>query len=552
MADANGKPFADVRVPAPPCGFSKICQDVRMLSAVQMLRALCPPVAVLVLGTTIYAAELRIGNGGEPLTLDPHRYNLNLEEKILADLFEGLTAHDAHGRIVPGAAESWTTSADGLVWTFKLRPDGRWSDGGPVTADDFVFAFRRLLDPATAASLAFFMYAIEGAAAANAGTAPVEDIAVRALDVHTLEVRLARPFPFFAERLIYPTGFPVPKHVVEKLGDDWVKPGNMVTNGAFTLADWQPQGFVRTKKNAHFHAAQTVSLDAVSYFPTADRNAAYNRYRNGELDIIGDFPPGEIDWLRREMPEHLHISPLLSIMYLVFNVTEPPFDDPRVRHALALAIDRELITDRVLQSAEVPSPSFVPPMVDNYRSAVTPMARDTGQAANLLAEAGYSEDNPLRITLRYIAGADNKKVHVAIAAMWKAVGVETTLHHAELNAHFAELRQGAFQVAQAGWFGENNPEHYLELLVSTTGDVNYGRFADAETDALMARAKDTAALDARLALLRQAEVAGLSLDPVVPLYAVTIRSLVNPRITGWHPTPRNVHPARYLGVRAAP
>ena len=157
-----------------------------------------------------------------------------------------------------------------------------------------------------------------------------------------------------------------------------------------------------------------------------------------------------------------------------------------------------------------------------------PSARDTGQAANLLAEAGYSEDNPLRITLRYIAGADNKKVHVAIAAMWKAIGVETTLHHAELNAHFAELRQGAFEVAQAGWFGENNPEHYLELLMSTTGDVNYGRFADAETDALMARAKDTVALDARLDLLQQAEVAGLSLDPVVPLYAVTIRSLVNP------------------------
>ena len=527
--------------------------------AAELLRAICPQAAtrvslalLLALGTTVHAAELRIGNGGEPLTLDPHRYNLNLEEKILADLFEGLTAHDAHGRIVPGAAMGWTTTDDGLVWTFKLRPEGRWSDGRPVTADDFVFAFRRLLVPKTAASLAFFMYAIEGAAEANAGDVPIKDIGVRAIDTHTLEIRLARPFPFFAERLIYPTGFPVPKHVVEDLGDDWVKPGNMVTNGAFTLADWQPQGFVRVEKNAHFRAAETVSLDAVRYFPTADRNAAYNRYRNGELDIIGDFPPGEIDWLSREMPEHLHISPLLSIMYLVFNVTEPPFDDPRVRRALALAIDRELITDRVLQSAEVPSPSFVPPMVANYRSAVTVAAADTDHAAKLLAAAGYGDDNPLRITLRYIAGADNKKVHVAIAAMWQAIGVETTLHHAELNAHFAELRQGAFQVAQAGWFGENNPEHYLELLMSTTGDVNYGRFADPETDALMARAKDTVALDARLDLLQQAEVAGLSLNPVVPLYAVTIRSLVNPRVTGWHPTSRNVHPARYLGVRATP
>ena len=523
---------------------------IELSAPVWQSRTVIAAIALLV-ASTGFGAELRIGNGGEPLTLDPHRYNLNLEEKILADLFEGLTAHDADGRIVPAAAESWTTSPDGLTWTFKLRAQARWSDGMPVTADDFVFAIKRLLDPATAASLAFFLYAIEGGALANAGTASTDVIGVRALDARTLEIHLEKPFPFFAERLIYPTGFPVPKHVVEKFGHAWVKAGNMVSNGAFALADWQPQGFVRVEKNTHYRAASTVALDAVTYFPTADRNAAYNRYRNGELDIIGDFPPGEIDWLRREMPDHLHVSPLLSIMYLVFNVTAPPFDDARVRRALALALDRELITARVLQSGEVASASFVPPMVAGYSSAVTAPAVDADKARQLLADAGYDAANPLRVTLRYIAGADNKKVHVAIAAMWKSIGVETLLHHAELNAHFAQLRQADFQVAQAGWFGENNPEHYLELLMSTTGDVNYGRFADATTDALMGRAKETVALDARLALLRQAEVAGLAHDPVVPLYAVTIRSLVNPRVTGWRANARNVHPARYLGLRAA-
>ena len=502
------------------------------------------------LAASANAAEIRIGNGGEPLTLDPHRYNLNLEEKILADLFEGLTAHDADGRIVPGAAESWTTSEDGLIWTFRLREDARWSDGQPVTAADFVFSFRRLLAPSTAASLAYFLYAIDGAAAVNAGEAAPETLAVRALDSHTLEIRLAAPFPFLAERLIYPTAYPVPKHVVEELGDDWVKPGNMVTNGAFVLGEWQPQGFVRAKKNLHFRDAANVRLDTVTYHPTADRNAAYNRYRSGELDIIGDFPPGEIDWLRREMPEHVHISPLLSIMYLVFNVTEPPFDDARLRRALVLAVDRELITGRVLESGEVPSASFVPPMVAAYTSDVAARTPDPDAARRLLAEAGYREDKPLRVTLRYIAGADSKKVQVAIAAMWKSIGVETALHHAELNAHFAELRQGNFQVAQAGWFGENNPEHYLELLMSATGDVNYGRFADGQVDALMGRAKRTARLDERLGLLRQAEATALELDPVVPLYAVTIRSLVNPRVTGWRTNARNVHPARYLGIQA--
>ena len=496
-------------------------------------------------------AELRIGNGGEPLTLDPHRYNLNLEEKILTDLFEGLTAHDAAGQVVPGVAERWDVSDDGLAWTFHLREDARWSDGRPVRASDFVYSFRRLLDPATAASLAYFLYAIDGAEAVGAGEAEPETLGVRAADARTLEIRLAKPFPFFAERLTYPTGFPVPRHMVEKLGDDWVKPGRMVSNGAFTLADWQPQGFVRGERNPHFRAAGSVALDAVVYFPTSDPAAAYARYRSGELDIIGDFPPGEIDWLRREMPQHLHLSPLLSIMYLVFNTTEPPFDDARVRRALALAVDRDLIAGRVLRSGEMPSASFAPPMVAGYESAVVAAPADPAQARALLEDAGYGADNPLRITLRYIAGADSKKVQVAIAAMWKAVGVEAALHHAELNAHFAALRQGDFQVAQAGWFGENNPEHYLELLMSATGDVNYGRFRDAEVDVLMLRAKATADLGERLELLRQGELAALALHPVVPLYAVTIRSLVAPRVTGWQANVRNVHPARYLGIRAA-
>lgn len=497
-------------------------------------------------------AALRIGNGGEPLTLDPQRYTLNLEEKILADLFEGLTAHDARGNIVPGAAESWTTSADGLVWTFKLRPNARWSDGAPLTAEDFAFAFRRLQDPRTAANLAHFLYAIDGAEAVNAGEAPPSRLGVEAVNAHTLRIRLRAPFPFFAERLIYPTGAPVPKHVVEQLGERWVRPGNMVTNGAYTLADWQPQRFVRVTKNPHYHAADTVRVDAVTYHPVADPNAAYNRYLAGELDIIGDFPPSAIETLAQERPGEMRLSPLLSIMYLVFNVAKPPFDDARVREALARAVDRRLLTEKVHKSGERASASFVPPLVGGYESAVQPRGVDIAAAKALLAAAGYDDANPLAITLRHIAGADSKKVQVAIAAMWRAIGVTTRLHHAELNAHFAALRQGDFEVAQAGWFGENNPEHYLELLVSSAGDVNYGRFQDAQVDALMAQAKRTAVLTERVALLRQVEAAALVVHPVVPLYSVTVRSLVSPRVAGWFPNPRNTHPARYLRLRPEP
>ena len=507
---------------------------------------------MLAVAVAAAAQELHIGNGGEPLTLDPHRYNLSLEEKILANLFEGLTVHDAEGRVAPGAAERWQVSDDGLVWTFRLRRNGRWSDGEPVTAEDFAFAFRRLLAPQTAASLAYFLYAIDGAEAVNAGRAPPERLGVRAVDARTLEIRLAQPFPFLAERLVYPTGFPVPRHVLARHGADWVKPGNMVGNGAYVLEEWVPQGYVRLRRNPRFRAADGVRVERASFHPTADRNAAYNRYLSGELQIVGDFPPAQLPRLRREMPRHVHVSPLLSIMYLVFNVSAPPFDDVRVRRALALAIDRDILVRSVLRSGEQASASFVPPLVANYESAVASGPPDPNAARALLAEAGYGEAQPLAVTLRYIAGADNKKVQVAIAAMWRAVGVETALHHAELNAHFAALRQGEFEVAQAGWFGENNPEHYLELLMSSTGAVNYGRFADAEVDALMAAAKRSAALVPRLALLRQAEVAALARQPVVPLYSVAVRSLVSPAVRGWRPNPRNAHPLRHLAFPGDP
>ena len=502
--------------------------------------------ALILVTSCLHAAELHVGNGGEPLTLDPHRYNLRLEQTILGDLFEGLTTVDAQGRIVPGAAERWETSGDGLTWTFHLRRDGRWSDGKPVTAHDFVFSLRRLLDPATAASLAYFLYPIANAEAVNMANEPLEALAVHAIGDYTLQIRLEKPFPFLAERLFYPTGSPVPEHVVSVHGDEWVKAGNMVTNGPFVLDEWVPQGHVRLRRNPAWRNAESVQLQAVTYHPTSDRSAAYNRFLSGELDIIGDFPPGEIKRLQTERSDETHLSPLLSIMYLVFNTTAKPFDDARVRRALALAINRDLITGRVLKSGEIPSHSFVPPLVADFRSQVILSGPDVATARDLLAAAGYDEDNPLEITLRHIAGDDNKTVQVAIASMWKAIGVQTRLHHADLASHFAALRQGNFEVAEAGWFGENNPEHYLELLMSTTGDVNYGRFQDADYDSFMQRAKASASLPERITLMQQAEVRGLSLDPVVPLYSVTIRSLVRKGVRGWQANPRNVHPARFL------
>ena len=495
------------------------------------------------------AAPLHIGNTGEPQTLDPHRYNLRLEETLLNDLFMGLTTFSARGEIVPGAAQSWETSADGLTWQFQLRPDLAWSDGKPLTAHDFVYAFRRLQAPETAASLAYFMYMLKNAAAINRGEMPVDELGVSAADDHTLVLTLERPYPFLLERLLYPTAFPVPQHVIERHGDAWVKPANWVSNGAYALTEWQPQAHVEFRVNPHF--VTQPAIDTVRYHAVATEQSAYNQYRSGELHAIGAFPIGELDKVRANAPGALRLSGLLSMMYLVFNTEHPPLGDVRVREALALAIDQRVLTDKVLRSGSTPAFSFTPALLGDYQGVPqphtdTPMPARLAKARELLAAAGFGADNPLELTLRHVTGSEQKKVNLAITGMWRRVGVRAELHQSELRNHFGDLRQGDFEVAWAGWVGENNAEHYLGLLQTETGDVNYGRFSNAEYDALMAEAQRTADAEARNALLQKAEAVAARLYPVVPLYSTAVRRLVHPDLQGWHDNPRDVHQVRYL------
>lgn len=496
------------------------------------------------------AAEvLHLGNTGEPETLDPHRYNLRLEETLLNDLFMGLTTFNASGEIVPGAASSWNSSSDGLTWTFTLRPGLKWSDGAPLTANDFVYSFRRLLDPSTAASLAYFLYMIENAAEVNAGTKPIASLGVSAPTATTLVLRLAKPYPYLLERLLYPTGFPVPQHVIEKHGDAWVKPENWVSNGAYILDDWQPQAHVAMQANPHFH--QPAVIQAVRYHPVVNEQSGYNRFRNNELHVVSAFPSGEFDTVQRDYASALRTSDLLSMMYLVFNVQQPPFDDVRVRQALALVIDQAILTDKVLRSGAKPAYSFAPSLLSDYESQELPhVTRPLGErievAQALLAQAGYGQSTPLEITLRHLSGLEAKRVNLAITGMWKRIGVSTQLHQADLKTHFSDLRQGDFQVAWAGWIGESNAEHYLGLLQSDIGNVNYGRFKSPDYDKLMHQAQNEASLSARNSILSSAEALVVHDYAVVPLYTSAVRRLVSPAIDGWEENLRDMHPVRYL------
>ncbi len=506
-------------------------------------------------GSADAAGDLRIANSGEPETLDPHHVEGTWENRIIGDMFMGLTTEAADGSVIPGAAESWEVSDDGLVYTFELR-DHTWSDGAPVTADDFVFALRRILDPATAAEYASLLYTIKNAKPINEGAlADPAELGVRALDPRTLEFTLESPTPYFVEQLTHYTAFPLPKHKIEEAGDDWIKPGTIVGNGPYTVVEWVPNDHIKAVKNPAFYDADNVAIDSVTYYPAEERNAATKRFRAGEIDIQYDFASEQIDWLRENLPDETRIAPYLGIYYYVINIREAPLDNPSLRQALALAIDREAITDKILRTGELPAYSFVPPGTGNYDEPAyvewkgMPQTERLAKAKELLQAAGFGPDQPLKLTLRYNTSETHKKVAVAVAAMWKQLGIETELFNSEVKVHYDDIQQGNFQIARAAWIADyNDAQNFLYLMDSGTGVLNYGGYASPEYDRLMAEASRTANLKARAQLLHEAEAVAMADMPNIPIYYYVSKDLVAKSVKGWIDNTKDIHRTRWLDV----
>lgn len=501
------------------------------------------------------AAELRIANAGEPDTLDPHHASGTWENRIIGDMFLGLTTEAADASVIPGAAESWTVSDDGLVYTFTLR-DHNWSDGAPVTADDFVFAMRRLLAPETAAKYASILYTLKNAKALNEGAMDdMSSLGVKAVDDKTLEITLEYPAPYFIEQLTHYTAFPIPKHKVDELGEDWVKPENIVSNGAYTVTEWVPNTHVKSVKNEAFYDAANVAIDSVTYFPAEERNAATKQFRAGEIDMQYDFASEQIDWLKENLPDEARISPYLGIYYYPINTTKPPFDNADVRQALAMAIDRTAITDKVLKTGELPAYSFVPPNAGDYGDPAYVGWKDmayedrVAKARELLEGAGYGPDRPLELQLRYNTSENHKKVAIAAAAMWKAIGVQAELFNAEVKVHYNDLQQGNFEIARAGWIADyNDPQNFLYLMETDTGPLNYAEFSNAEYDALMDEADVETDPAARNSLMRQAEAIAMAQMPNIPIYYYVSKNLVSTKIQGYVDNTKDIHRTRFLSL----
>ena len=501
-----------------------------------------------------------IGNGAEPGTLDPAKSTGTWESNILRDLFEGLVAEDPKGEPIPGAAVSWTTSPDGLVWTFKLRPGAVWSDGVAVTAEDFVFAMRRVQDPNTASEYAYLLNVIENAAAVNAGKARPEALGVHALDPMTVEIRLTHPAPYLLGLLTHTTAYPVPAHVVKRLGDKWVQPGNMVGNGPYVMTRWALGDKIVTVKNPRYWDAAKVCLDEVDYFPGQDYVAAERRVRRGELDMSTKIMANRIAFLKQpdQAPAYVRTHLWLTNAYLMFNAKNPKFKDIRVRQAIAMAIDREFIVYKARRAGETPSYGFVPPGIANYptqgakvRWSDWPFEKRQAEARRLLAAAGYTKDHPLRFELKHRA-IDHGVLWPAIQADLKQVGIQVELVGAESQVAYAAFRARDFEMGDVGWVADfNDPVNFLELNRSSTGAQNYGDYNNPRYDALLAQADQERDLVKRGEILKSAEQLVLDDLPVVPLFFGPSSNLVNPDVTGFVDNIQDFHRKRWMCFKNA-
>jgi oligopeptide transport system substrate-binding protein len=501
---------------------------------------------------------LEYGNNIEPLTLDPQKAELVSEGVIIGDLMMGLTTERADASVQPGMAERWETSADGLTWTFHLR-QAAWSDGVPVTAGDFVFGLRRILDPKTGSPYAYLVYLLKNGAAANAGKAPLETVGARALDARTLQLTLEHPAPFLPQMLKHQSWFPAPEHVVARYGDDWVRPGRFVSNGAYRLAAWRLGDYVQVEKNPSFFNAAHVCVDRITYYPTADYVAAERRVAAGELDLTTFFQSNRLDHIRAAMPGYARPHLWMMTGYLTLNGHDPgPLRDPRVRRALSESIDRDFITAKLLRAGQLPAYSFVPPGTANARTGpATPWSRLTfaqrqADARRLLAAAGYGPGRPLKIEFSTANSTDNLLLVQAVQADWRSVGVEAKIIQSEGQILFADLRQRNYQAALVSWVADyNDPLTFLNLFKSDTGAQNYSDYRSAQYDALLAAADAEPDASRRADILARAEQRLLDDEGVAPVYFGVSRSLVNPKITGWVDNLENWHRARFLCLKGA-
>lgn len=498
---------------------------------------------------------LHRGNGTEPQTLDPHRAEGVPSSNILRDLFEGLVAEAPNGELIPGAAESWEISEDGLIYTFTLRPDGRWSNGDPVTAHDFEYGLRRSADPQTLSRYSSVLAPIRNARAVIAGEQPPEALGVTAVDERTLVVELETPTPYLLGLLTHSSCYAVHRGVVEEHGSRWSRVGTHVGNGAYRLKDWVVQSHIHVERNPHYWDDGNTTLDEVYFYAIENQDAELKRYRADELDITSTIPQKQLKWIRENLAEEFRVTPYLGTYYFGFNTTRAPFAGrPGLRRALSLAVNRDIIASVVSGAGEPVAYGWVPP-VRGYAQQVPVEAGWTqeqreAEARRLYAEAGHSPENPLKVEVLYNTSDNHKRIAIALRSMWKEVlGVEATLANQEWKVFLeTRKRKQETEIFRAGWIGDYEDAYTFAQLLESTNEQNDSGYNNPEYDALLAAASAEPDTARRAEYLQQAERLMLADQPVLPLYFYVTKRMVKPWVNGYEGNIMDHIYARHLSI----
>ena len=501
------------------------------------------------------AGILRLGNGSEPQELDPHIVTGVPEHHIIMALLEGLVTYDPKDlHPLPGMAEKWEVSEDGKVYTFHIRANAKWSNNDPVTAQDFVGSFRRILTPSLASEYSYMLYPLEKGEAFNKGEIKdFNQVGAKAIDARTLQITLHSPTPYFLSLICHPSWFAVHLPTVEKhgpvfeRGNRWTRPENFVGNGPFKLKSWELNKVIEVEKNETYWNAAQVKLQGIQFLPIESEDTEERTFRAGQLHVINQLSGPKIDAYRAQSPELLRVDPYLGTYFYMLNVTNAPLKDKRVRRALAMSIDRGSLVTNVLRGGQLPAYAFTPPGTAGY-TATAAVPYDIEGARRLLAEAGFPGGKGMvPVEILYNTLEMHKTIAETIQQMWKKnLGIEVKLRNEEWKVYLDSKRTRQFEVARYGWIGDYvDPNTFLDMWVTNGGNNDTG-WSNAEYDRLIREAGRTGDNTKRFEFFRQAEAILLDECPIIPIYFYTHPFLISPKVKGWDPTILNIHPFQYV------
>lgn len=472
----------------------------------------------------------------ESPTIDPQLIEDVSGSAMARDFYEGLLTQKADGTLAPGVALRWESNEEKNIYTFYLRDNAKWSNGDPVTAHDFAYAWRRLVDPATASEYATYLdlMAVKNAAEIVTGKKPPSELGVRAIDDLTFEVTLDASIPYLPAMVVHTSVMPANQKVIEKFGKEWTKAENFVGNGAYVLKEWiLNERMVRVRNPLYWNNDSTI-IDKVVALVINDENQAYNRYQAGEVDRT-EVPSGQYPRLEKALPDEAHSDPRLCSYYYLVNTLKKPFDDIRIRKALSYAINRDVIVNNILKAGQIPAFSFTPGSTANFTvpeiaiSKVSQKER-VNLAKQLLADAGYGPGKPLKVTILYNTSEGHKKIAIAIRQMWKAIGVETTLENQEWKTYLTTRHEGNFEVARAAWCGDYNEASTFLDLVRSDSEHNDGKYNNPQVDRLLDEAHTMSDPNPNY---KKIEEIITEEYPILPIYHYTNVFMLKTRVKGW-------------------